>query len=94
MCSLNLLYIYIHQKVGLDYPFLLVEGDADKPVVGEGWLDHVLDGEKVLDDHMLLDVLVEYVHQQVGPDYPVLLSEGDADKPVVGEVRLDHAVEK
>ena len=40
---------------------MMDEGDADKPVVGEGRLDHVLDGEKVLDDHVLLDVLVEYV---------------------------------
>ena len=52
--------------------------------------DLVLDGEKVLDDHVLLDLLVEYVLQQVGLDYPVLLVEGAADKPVVCEGRLDH----
>ena len=60
-----------------------MEVDADKPVVGEGRLENVL--EIVLDDHVLLDVHVEYVLQQVCLAYPVLLVEGDADNPVAGE---------
>ena len=46
-----------------------MEGNAYKQVVEEGRHDPVLDGEKVLDDHVLLDVLVEYVPQQVSLDY-------------------------
>ena len=37
---LDVLVKYVHQQVGLAYPILLVEGDADNPVVGEGRLYH------------------------------------------------------
>ena len=37
---LDVLVEYVHQQVSLAYLVLIVEGDADNPMVGEGRLAH------------------------------------------------------